>query len=203
MPVDITIDPGEWVELEALLGTIDAKKVAKRATKDVAKRVRTRAARRVQKNFTLKYGDILKGIKIGSVGSTGARVDLSGRRRSLRSFKGSPKQPRHEMSRTKSGKLRKARTFRYEIEKGRKQQLPGAFVQRPAMGAEALPFKRKGRKRLPIQVLRGPSVPAIWQAKSRNHVAADVMKGARQLLQERIRGQTFRVLKQRMKKAMA
>ncbi|MEM6260156.1 MAG: phage tail protein [Planctomycetota bacterium] len=199
MAVDISIDPQEWTQLEKLLGTIDATKVAKRATKDVAKTVRTRTARRIQKDFTLKYGDVLKGIKVGTTGQTGSRVELNGPRRSLHSFRGSPKKPRSEMSRTKSGKLRKARTYRYEIEKGRKREAPAAFVQRPHMGSQPLPFKRMGRGRLPIVVLRGPSVPAVWQAKNRNYVAKDVLKGTRELLQQRIRGQAFRLIQQQMR----
>lgn len=199
MPADITIDPQEWTRLIKLLGTVDATKVAKRATKDVAKAVRTRVARRVKEQFTLKYGDVLRGIKAQNVGQTSATVNIGGRRRSLRSFKGSPKKPRHEMARLKSGKLRKS-VFRYEIERGKKRTAGDVFVQRSLRAAkEAIPFKRVGRGRYPVTVPKGPSVPAIWQAKNKNRVAREVIVVTRDMLQQRIRGQTFRILQQQMR----
>lgn len=210
MPAEITIDEQEWTDLVRLLGTIDAKKVARRATKDVAKTVRTRIARLVNQEFAQKYGDILKGIKATSTGETGAKVDLRGRRPSLRSFRGTPKKPRHEMARSKSGRLRKA-TYRYEIERGQKRTAKDVFVQRTSRAGyqlgsgldrywgRAMPFKRKRRSRYPLVVPRGPSVPAIYQAKNQNKVAREVLKDSRALLRKRIHGQMFRLVQQQMR----
>lgn len=133
----------EWTSMLRAMGEKDGRKVARTAINQTARQTRTEAARRIAKLMGIKVGEARKALQIifASQNRLEARVIASGRPRNLIHF---------QARQTRKGVTAKAW--------GTRKLYKGSFIITSPQG-QKLVMKRRGKDRLPIEPLWGPSVP--------------------------------------------
>lgn len=176
------------------------RKAAGGALNDVAKTVRSRITKRIAKTIALKQKDIRNNIRLSKRGdhiTLDRRVRVVGGRKPLIKF----------------GAKQKRRGVSYRIEKGGKRTtLPGVFLAEMPVGGktgQALDFirtgqsghvgvfKRRGKSRLPISELDGPSIPAVYQ--HHGEIEPEVLGDIPAKISERIIARSELLLKRSLK----
>ncbi|WII39191.1 phage tail protein [Paenibacillus thiaminolyticus] len=181
----ITSDSREFRE-----AAIAVKKLAQKAPKAVnaafkrtGQRVQTVAVQEVRKEYIIRAGDVKK---YGNLKLTQRNDEIefksSGRNIRLIKFKTTPTRPVKRRP-----KVLKAAVKRH----GEKKPIGGAFVQNMSNGSMGV-YRRKGKRKLPIEQLYSPGVPIMLNsAKIRDKLEDEMTKK----LEQRLEHEMDRVLK--------
>ncbi|WP_026986526.1 phage tail protein, partial [Fodinicurvata fenggangensis] len=133
----------EWNAMLRAMGEKDGREVARQAINQTARQTRTEAARKIAKIMGIKVTTARKSLQIlhASRQRLEARIIASGRPRNLIHF---------SARQTRKGVTAKAW--------GSRKLYKGSFIVTTRQG-QKLVMKRRGKDRLPIDPLFGPSVP--------------------------------------------
>ena len=118
----------------------DAPRVFAQAASSVARASKTEAKREITAIYAITQKRVDRGLRVKTGDDYSVETTGKGRRLTLRSF---------------GGRLRKNGDYSAAILRGRRQVFKGVFM--PAKFGD-LPFRRIGKSRMPIEVLRGASV---------------------------------------------
>ena len=158
--IEVVVNRGQMRALREMLRSIprDVPKALARALNKVAKSTHVRILRKISGEYAVSQRDLKNkniSLKRANYKNLMATIRIKGRRIQLLTFKA--KQLKKGVS--------------YKIKKGRGRRVVYAFMESPpgskkqttmASGHRGV-FKRRGKSRLPIVELYGPSVPAIFQ----------------------------------------
>lgn len=146
------------------------------AINDLLKSARTDLAKSVRDQVKVTYGSVLSRIKIrkASEGDLSGSVSLREKSRiGLVSF-----------GAKRIGSAKKPRGIRYQISKtGGKQTITDAFIGKASTGSQLRAYRRRGKSRLPLIDLKGPSLNAVV---NKNQIDEAVKKTIGSKLPDRI-----------------
>ena len=156
----VQINPGQYKALKHLLNTLpkEIPRVMTRAINKVAKATFTRIIKRITKDYAVKSKELKERnltLRRANFRNQTAIIKIKGRRIRLLAFR--------------ARQLKKG--VSYQIKKSRGRRKVYAFMESPpgtgrpttmSSGHKGV-FRRKGKARLPIIELFGPSIPAIFQ----------------------------------------
>lgn len=159
--IEVVVSKGQMRALREMLRSIprDIPRVLARALNKVAKSTHVKILKRISSEYTVTQRELKKrniGLRKAHYKNLKAIIRISGRRIRLLAFKA---------KQTQKG-------VTYKIKKKGRRKIVYAFLESPPGSGKAtmMPgsghrgvFKRRGRSRLPIVELYGPSVPAIFQ----------------------------------------
>lgn len=195
--IEAVVDPQTVKNIENLLDGLskDFKFTLPGALTDVAKSARTEIKKRISKKITLKSGSILKAMKITrgtSLRNPSRTITIRGFRSNLKHFGRASQKKKGVSYRISKDDSRKTVLGAFLVEKFS----DNVFIRR---GKSSLTDKRRVG-RLPIDKLRGPSVPAIYQNRN-DTIPNDVLGDISQQLLKRVQARIE--LKQRQLVAKA
>ena len=158
--IEIVVSRGQMRALKEMLRSIpkDIPRALARALNKVGKLTHTKILKRIASEYTVTQRELKKrniSLRKAHFKNLTAIIRISGRRIRLLAFKA---------KQTKKGVTYKIKkTGRRKLVYGFKESPPESGKPTTMPGGHRGVFKRKGRKRLPIIELYGPSVPAIFQ----------------------------------------
>lgn len=159
--IEVVVNKGQMRALRHMLKTIpqDIPRVLARALNKIARATNTRILRGITKRYTITQRDLKdKNITLSKANYKTLRavINIHGRRIRLLHFKAKQLKKGVSYKIRKSGRRKKVYAF-MESPPG-----SGQPTMMPKTGHRGV-FTRRGKKRLPIVELYGPSVPAIFQ----------------------------------------
>lgn len=185
--IEITIEHME--RLEEALADIPEKipRVAARAINRAAETVKTEMTREARKRYYVKYEDVQDTIKIYKANEIdlAATIVSKGKRRELISFRVRPNVPMHKNP---------PKVLRVAVKKeGGLKDYPLGFVARGTSTGKLHVLRRVSKKRYPIHIKYGPSVP---QMIGNEEVIKVVEEKAQETLEKRIDHEINRALEE-------
>lgn len=152
----IVVDTAELKRVQQLLGEMQAKapNVIARALNRSVSNVKSNIPKTVRDNYHIRAQDVKDTLKVekARVSKLQAKVISKGETLGLDKFKVNPK----------TVNSRRKAQLKIAVKKDGIKQVLGAFIAN-ANGIKV--FKREGKKRLPIERLKGPSVPQMIRNK--------------------------------------
>lgn len=181
--VDISIDTQSLRNASRLLESMGdrARPLISKSLNRAGRGVVTDASRGVRQEYNVKARPIRESFSVHQASRTqlSVRVASTGSPISLYHFGPRPRQPGRRPKRGVSVKVTDVR-----------KKIPGSFIAN--VGSTRGVFQRKGRSRLPILKLTGPSVPQML-----NEVSSDLQQGAEERFSKNLDHEIERNLRRR------
>jgi hypothetical protein len=143
--IDITarlIGDQELAQTLSRLSSHDIPKAIKAGVRDAARAGRTTMAKSIGQRYSLTAGRIKQDVYPPRFSDNGQTAVISTSRRPITAMQFKPRETRKGLS--------------MSIFRGERTVVKSGFM------AKGLPFKRKGKPRMPIDVIHGPSIHAIY-----------------------------------------
>lgn len=132
-------------ELSAALAKLSAQDIPKAirsGVRDAARAGRTTLAKSIGQRYSLSAGRIKQDVPTARISDGGQTAVITTSRKPITAMQFKPRQTRRGLS--------------MSIYRGQRTLVKSGFM------AKGLPFRRKGKERMPLDVIHGPSIHAIY-----------------------------------------
>lgn len=126
----------------ARLSSHDVPKAIRAGVRDAARAGRTTMAKSIGQRYTLSAGRIKQDVPTARITDGGQTAVITTSRKPITANQFKPKQTRTGLS--------------MSIYRGQRSLVKSGFM------AKGMPFKRRGKERMPLDVIHGPSIHAIY-----------------------------------------
>ena len=143
--IDITarvIGDTELAQTLAKLSSHDIPKAIRSGVKDAARAGRTTLAKSIGQRYSLSAARIKQDVPTARISGDGQTAVITTSRKPITAMQFRPRQTRRGLS--------------MSIYRGQRSVVKSGFM------AKGLPFKRRGKARMPLDVIHGPSIHAIY-----------------------------------------